>query len=108
MKPKNPGVIVAMLVSVIGLASYQTPYHAQEERYVFVASNVNIPYWQEAQAGLTDAAKQMGVKAEMAGPEKFDPQEQRSGLRCEKTGRNPPFRPPSICPPMRVSVIPAN
>jgi len=61
---------------VIGLASCQTPYHDQEERYVFVASNVNLPYWQEAQAGLTDAAKQLGVKSELTGPEKFDPQEQ--------------------------------
>jgi len=43
---------------------------------VFVATNVNLPYWQEAQAGLTDAAKQMGVKAELAGPDKFDPQEE--------------------------------
>jgi len=37
---------------------------------------VNLPYWQEAQAGLTDAAKQLGVKSELTGPEKFDPQEQ--------------------------------
>jgi len=37
---------------------------------------VNLPYWQEAQAGLTDAAKQMGVKAELVGPDKFDPQEE--------------------------------
>ena len=43
---------------------------------MFVASNVNLPYWQEAQAGLTDAAKQLGVKSELTGPEKFDPQEQ--------------------------------
>jgi ribose transport system substrate-binding protein len=76
MKSKNWGTFAALLICVVGLASCQTPYHEQEERYVFVASNVNLPYWQEAQAGLTDAAKQMGVKSEFAGPEKFDPQEQ--------------------------------
>jgi len=63
------------------LASCQSPYHEQDERYVFVASNVNLPYWQEAQAGLTDAAKQMGVKSELAGPEKFDPQEQLTAFQ---------------------------
>ena len=76
MKSKKLGVIGAILFCAIGLASCQTPYHEDGERYVFVAMNVNLPYWQEAQAGLTDAAKQMGVKAELAGPDKFDPQEE--------------------------------
>jgi ribose transport system substrate-binding protein len=76
MKSNRVGVVVVSCLAVIGLASCQTPYHEQEERYVFVASNVNLPYWQEAQAGLTDAAKQLGVKSELTGPEKFDPQEQ--------------------------------
>jgi ribose transport system substrate-binding protein len=76
MKSNRVGVVVVSCLAMIGLASCQTPYHEQEERYVFVASNVNLPYWQEAQAGLTDAAKQLGVKSELTGPEKFDPQEQ--------------------------------
>jgi len=76
MKSNRVGVVVLSCLAVIGLASCQTPYHEQQERYVFVASNVNLPYWQEAQAGLTDAAKQLGVKSELTGPEKFDPQEQ--------------------------------
>ena len=76
MKSNRVGVAVVSCLAVIGLASCQTPYHEQEERYVFVASNVNLPYWQEAQAGLTDAAKQLGVKSDLTGPEKFDPQEQ--------------------------------
>src|SRR2546425_1841825 len=76
MKSNRVGVVVVSCLAVIGLASCQTPYHDQEERYVFVASNVTLLYWQEAQAGLTDAAKQLGVKSELTGPEKFDPQEQ--------------------------------
>src|SRR6266513_6039105 len=76
MRSNRVGVVVVSCLAVIGLASCQTSYHDQSERYVFVASNVNLPYWQEAQAGLTDAAQQMGVKAELTGPEKFDPQEQ--------------------------------
>lgn len=81
MKIQRLGLIASAVLAVFGLASCQTPYHEQEERYVFVATNVNLPYWQEAQAGLTDAAKQMGVKAELLGPEKFDPQEQARALQ---------------------------
>jgi hypothetical protein len=57
MNPKRVGVIAVLLVAAVGLAACQTPYHDQNERYVFVASNVNLPYWQEAQAGLMDAAQ---------------------------------------------------
>ena len=76
MNFKRVGVIAVSVLATVGLTSCQTPYHDQKERYVFVASNVNLPYWQEAQAGLMDAAQQMGVKAELTGPEKFDPPEQ--------------------------------
>jgi len=49
------------------------PYHEENERYVFVATNINLPYWQEAQAGFLDAAKSLGVKAELTGPTSYDP-----------------------------------
>jgi hypothetical protein len=38
-----------------------------------VATNIKIPYWQSANAGLLRAAQQIGVKAEMVGPDTFDP-----------------------------------
>src|SRR5260221_11281838 len=75
MKSKKLGVIATILFCAIGLASCQTPYHEDGERYVFVATNVNLPYWQEAHAGLTDAAKQMGGNAELVCADKVDPQE---------------------------------
>ena len=49
------------------------PYHEENERYVFVATNINLPYWQEAEAGFLDAAKALGVKAELSGPTTYDP-----------------------------------
>ena len=64
------------ILAALGLSSCQQPYHEPEEHYVFIASNINLPYWQEAQAGLVDAAKQMGVKADFEGPDKFDPKEE--------------------------------
>jgi len=76
MRFKSMGVFAGLALGVFGFSSCQTPYHEDKERFVFVASNIHLPYWEEAQAGLLDAAKQMGVKAELVGPEKFDPQEQ--------------------------------
>jgi len=74
--------LVFLAVAVAGaLAACQKPYHEPEERYVFIAANINLPYWQEAEAGLTDAAKQMGVKAEIEGPDKFDPKEELAAFQ---------------------------
>ncbi len=66
------------LLAVVFLASALTscgpePYHQQDERYVMIVTNVSLPYWQEAQAGLQDSAKALGVKAELVGPEGFAP-----------------------------------
>lgn len=47
--------------------------HSPTEVYYLVATNVKIPYWQSANAGLMSAAQQVGVKAEMVGPDSFDP-----------------------------------
>jgi len=72
---------VHVLLPVISLVSLvmgcgPAPYHQQEERYVFVAFNTALPYWQEAEAGLNDAAKQMGVKAELIGPAAFSAEDE--------------------------------
>jgi ribose transport system substrate-binding protein len=67
-----PAISLAALLAACG----PPPYHQPEERYVFVAFNTDLPYWQEAEAGLTDAAKQMGVKAELTGPPAFSPEDE--------------------------------
>ena len=58
------------------LVACQDAYHQKDEQYYLIAANVNLPYWQEAQAGLTDAAKEMGVKAEMDGPASLSPKDE--------------------------------
>jgi ribose transport system substrate-binding protein len=67
-------LLVILLAGLLG--SCQQPYHQPEEHYIFVAFNTNLPYWQEAEAGLNDAAKQMGVKAELTGPPAFSPDDE--------------------------------
>ena len=52
--------------------------HAPEERYFLVASNIKVPYWQEAGAGLRKAAAQLQVRAEMTGPDTYDPKQQQA------------------------------
>ena len=46
--------------------------HAVDEKYFLVATNVKLPYWQQVSAGLTKAAAQLGVKAEVVGPDSYD------------------------------------
>jgi len=66
-------VSVLIFVAVVLVASCAKPYHQENERYVFVATNIDLPYWQQAQAGFLDAAKALGVKAELVGPTGYAP-----------------------------------
>lgn len=76
MKLRHTQVLLPAILLAGLLAACQQPYHQQEEHYVFVAFNTGLPYWQEAEAGLNDAAKQMGVKAELTGPAAFSADEE--------------------------------
>lgn len=84
-KPWSLFVIAALLATVVGC---QKPYHQPDERYVLVATNVNLPYWQEASAGLTDIGKQAGVKVDMEGPATFSPAEELNAFQ-QAVARHP-------------------
>jgi ribose transport system substrate-binding protein len=64
---------LAALIGVVLQSSCQKPYHQPDERYVLVASNLQLPYWVEASAGFMDAARTLGVKADVVGPTNYDP-----------------------------------
>jgi len=66
-------ICVFALVGVVLFASCARPRHERSERYVFVATNINLPYWQEARAGFLDAAQALGVTGEFRGPTTYDP-----------------------------------
>ncbi len=72
---------LVILSVLFAASSCQKPYHEETERYVFVAANINLPYWQEAQAGFIDAARTMGVKAEFTGPTSYSPEEELDAFR---------------------------
>jgi len=76
MRSHRPLVFILLLGVIFSTTSCQKPYHDEKERYVLVTVNTKLPYWEEAEAGLLDVSKQLGVRAELVGPEKFDPQEE--------------------------------
>ncbi len=55
--------------------------HDVEEAYYLVTTNKDIPYWQAAKSGFTDAAMQLKVKHEMVGTDTYDPKEEAQELK---------------------------
>lgn len=67
-----------LTASMLTLLSCGGSQHAADEKYYLVATNVKIPYWQQAYAGLSKAAVQLQVKCEMVGPDSYDPKAERA------------------------------
>jgi len=88
MKLRFNFVLVSVLFLTGLLGSCQKPYHQPNEHYIFVAFNISLPYWQEAEAGLNDAATQMGVKAELTGPSAFSPDDELKAFQ-QAVAENP-------------------
>ena len=73
------GLSLAALALIAGAC--QKPYHQQEEKYFLVTANVDLPYWQEAAAGMTDIGKTEGVKVEVVGPASFSPADELTAFQ---------------------------
>ena len=54
--------------------------HDSDEYYVFVAANLQVPYWQAAGAGFSKAADAWKVRNSFAGPQTYDPKAEREAL----------------------------
>jgi ribose transport system substrate-binding protein len=81
MKMNRPFCLAGLAVLSLAGVACQKPYHETNERYVLVAANINLPYWQEAAAGLTDIGKNTGVKVDFVGPTTFTPQEELTAFQ---------------------------
>ena len=46
--------------------------HSSDEKYFLVTANVQVPYWQNASSGFTQAARQLKVRYEFVGPDTYD------------------------------------
>ena len=67
--------------TILWLAGCGGSPHATTEKYWLVATNIKIPYWQSANTGLLHAAQLMGVKAEIVGPDSFDPKAEHEAFQ---------------------------
>ena len=63
----------AVFSAAIFMTGCSSPAHEPTEKYILVATNTKLAYWQSAMAGLSHAAAEMKVKAEMIGTDSYDP-----------------------------------
>jgi ribose transport system substrate-binding protein len=73
------------LFSLLGLAWLATSLlscgaHDSNEYFVFVAANLQVPYWQAAGAGFAKAGKQFTVRTDFLGPNSYDAKAERDAL----------------------------
>jgi ribose transport system substrate-binding protein len=69
------------VASALVMTSCASSEHSPAEKYFLVATNIKVPYWQTAAAGLSRARAEMKVKAELVGPDKYDTQGERDDFR---------------------------
>lgn len=81
MKPSRIFSVFSIAAMALMVCACEKPYHQPDEKYVLIAANVNLPYWQEAQAGLNDAGKTMGVKVDFEGPATFSPADELTAFQ---------------------------
>src|SRR6202050_3551396 len=54
--------------------------HDTDEFYVLISANLQVPYWQAAGAGFSNAAAQMKVRSDFQGPQNYDTKAERDAL----------------------------
>lgn len=74
-------VLIALCCTLLTAAACSSSRHDPNEKYFLVASNIKVPYWQTAAAGLARAGRDLGVQAQMVGPDSYDPQAEASQFR---------------------------
>jgi ribose transport system substrate-binding protein len=67
-------------VAVFAVSVLSCGAHDSNEYFVFVAANLQVPYWQAAGAGFSRAAGQFKVRSAFVGPNNYDPKAERDAL----------------------------
>lgn len=71
--------LAAFSLLPIAFVSCSSP-HSSDEFFVFVAANVQVPYWKTAGAGFANAASALKVRSDFAGPQSYDAKGERDAL----------------------------
>jgi ribose transport system substrate-binding protein len=66
------------MIPILGCSGSQ---HSPDEKYVLIATNIQLPYWKAAAAGMAKGAVQMHVRTEVAGPDNFDAKAEQEAFR---------------------------
>jgi ribose transport system substrate-binding protein len=70
------GCVAVLLVPFLSCGSA----HDSDEYFVFVAANLQVPYWKAAGAGFSKAADASKVRNSFVGPQTYDPKAEREAL----------------------------
>jgi ribose transport system substrate-binding protein len=70
------GVLTSFAIAAGSVSAIAAKVPVAEQEYIWVAANVSHPFYAEGKAGWDAAAKSLGVKATLAGPENPDVQQQ--------------------------------
>ena len=82
MRTVKSSLILAGIPAVlILLNSCSASPHEPAEKYILVADNTKIPYWQLASQGLARAAAEMKVHQDVQGPDGHDPQGEHDAFK---------------------------
>jgi ribose transport system substrate-binding protein len=79
MRAKNASQLIISVLLVSTLAGCSR--HDSNEKFYLVSTNIRLPYWQSAGAGLRRATGQFQVKSEFLGPDSYDPQGEATEFR---------------------------
>ncbi len=71
----------ATFAGVVTLTGCAGTAHEPSEKYILVADNTKISYWQSALKGLNHAASELKVKSEIQGPDGHDPQAEHDAFK---------------------------
>ena len=74
-------------IAFLTLASCAPRAHEPNEKYVLVSSNIKLPYWQTALAGLQHAAAELNVSSDIAGPDSYDAKAEHDEFRRILAGK---------------------
>jgi ribose transport system substrate-binding protein len=82
MQPRSR-LFLALSIPVLVLTGScgPAPQVSSQGTYYLVATNVKIPYWQSAASGLKRAASELHVKAELIGPDTYQPRLQHEAFQ---------------------------
>src|SRR5260370_14437699 len=95
---EDPMLLSRKLFPCVCIAVLLVPFlscgsaHDSDEYYVFVAANLQVPYWRAAGAGLSQAAEASKVKLDFVGAPNYDPPAERAAPHHavpQKTTRHP-------------------